>query len=411
LTGRADAQILTRSDTRDEGGGGMTTPVDPALKAPTTNGRAHGAVNFDELLEHYFGAYTLHRREGEKDVEIAKRHERFLEMLDAFEKDEGRVRSQTWCLRIESGALLTAKRPTSNLQRTLSGDQVRYFAGGNPVEVDEDLKLGELMAMADREAQRVQDLLRNPMRGNALKQLYDVRAMALEGFEAMAKRKNSGDAVDQVRSVTERQVAAQLKAAVEYAERAMRLRASILYLFGMASGVIGLMFVAGIMLFFFGRKTELIAGTDFMPTALVLGGLGAVISVLQRITSGHVTASLENGLTAVFLLGLFRPVIGAVMAVAITVLILGGILPLQVPEEAAKGVFFLAGISFLAGFSERYARTMIGAAETRATPTDETDADTETDADSETNDTRSDDKPKDNAKSDQAEKKKEKGGS
>jgi len=394
----------------------MTTPVDPGGKARVRRHPHHGAVNYDELLEHYFVAFPLRKPEGMTDAELEAGQDGFRELLAAFEKDEGRVRSQTFSQRIESGAMLTAKRPTSDLQRALSGDQVRYFAGGNPVETDEDLKLGEMMATADREAQRVEDLLRNPMRGNALQQLYAVRAMALEGFEAMAKRKNSGDEVTRVRSVTERQVAAQLKSALDYAERAMRLRASILYLFGMASGVIGLMFVAGIMLFFFNRKAELVAGTDFMPTALVLGGLGAVISVLQRITSGHVTASLENGLTAVFLLGVFRPVIGAVMAVAITILILGGILPIQVPEDAAKGVFFLAGISFLAGFSERYARTMIGAAEASASPTDETTTTpkttttTETDANAEADDTKGDAKTDDIAKSDQADEKKAKGG-
>ena len=378
----------------------MATALDPGWKAATDTARHHGAVNFDELLDHYFAAFPLRERAGATAAEIAARKDRFNDdLLAAFERDEGRVRSQTWCQHIECGAILTAKRPKSNLSRALYGDNVRYFAGGNPVEVEADLKLGDLMAQTDLQARRVADLLADPMRGNVLKQLYEVRATALDGFETIAKRNLSGDAAAAVRSVTERQVARQLKAAVAYAERAMRLRASILYLFGMMSGVIGLMLVAGILLFFFGRKAELVAGTDFMPTALVLGGLGAVISVLQRITRGQVTATLENGLIACFLLGFFRPVIGSVMAFAIIVLILGGIIPLEVPEDAAKGVFFLAGISFLAGFSERYAQTMIGAAKTGSTPVDETTTDTDTDTDSNESDANKEtaDKSKDDA--------------
>jgi hypothetical protein len=352
---------------------GMT--LDPAWPASGEAGGHHGAVNFDELLAHYFAAYPQRRKEGVSDKAVAEREEGFREMLAAFEVDEGRVRSQTWCPRIESGALLTAKRPKSDLYRAIWGDKIRYFAGGNPVETDADLKLGELMARTDREAQRVADLLSNPMRGNALKQLYEVRATALEGFEAMARRRSSGEAVAKLRKVIERQVAAQLKAAIDYAERAMRLRAAILFQVGMLWGLVVLLLLATFLLATFNRvegEGRLIPGTGFIPIALVLGGLGAVISVLQRITRGQVTTTLENGLTACFLLGLFRPVIGSVLAFAIVVLILGEIVPIDVPEDAGTRAFFLGGIAFLAGFSERYAQTMIGAARTGASPLDET---------------------------------------
>ncbi len=378
----------------------MATTLDPAWQPSGEAGRQHGAVNFDELLGHYFAAFPQRRKEGVTDNEVADREAGFREMLTAFEADEGRIRSQTWCPRIESGALLTAKRPKSDFRRAISGDKIRYFAGGNPVESDADLKLGELMARTDREAQRVADLLSNPMRGNALKQLYEVRATALEGFEAMARRRSSGEAVTKLRAVIERQVAAQLKSAIDYAERAMRLRAAILFQLGMLSGVVLLLLFATFLLATFNRvgdEGRLIAGTGYIPTALVLGGLGAVISVLQRITRGQVTTTLENGLTACFLLGMFRPVIGSVLAFAIVVLILGEIVPIALPEDLGTRAFFLGGIAFLSGFSERYAQTMIGAARTGASPLDETtttatttttttktDADTDTTTDTDT---------------------------
>jgi hypothetical protein len=82
--------------------------------------------------------------------------------------------------------------------------------------------------------------------------------------------------------------------------------------------------------------------------------------------------------------------IGAVLAFAIVVLILGGIIPLEVPADATKAVFFLAGISFLAGFSERYAQSLLGAAKTGATPADAsttTTTTTTTDTDTDTSST------------------------
>src|SRR4026208_473704 len=110
----------------------MGTARDPGWQATGEAGRDHGAVNFDELLDHYFAAFPHRKKEGVTDREVAAREQGFREMLAAFEEAEGRVRSQTRRPRIESGAVLTAKRPKSDFRRAISGDQVRYFAGGNP---------------------------------------------------------------------------------------------------------------------------------------------------------------------------------------------------------------------------------------------------------------------------------------
>ena len=140
----------------------MTTAIDPGWKASTESGHDHGAVNFDELLDHYFAAFPARHPEGESDKSIAAREEGFRKMLAAFEGEEGRVKSQTWCPHIECGVILTEKPLGTGFGRFLSGDQVRYYAGGNPVETDADLRLGQLMAQTDQEAVRVADLLRNP---------------------------------------------------------------------------------------------------------------------------------------------------------------------------------------------------------------------------------------------------------
>jgi hypothetical protein len=76
---------------------------------------------------------------------------------------------------------------------------------------------------------------------------------------------------------------------------------------------------------------------------------------------GNLRVRMEPGASTVRLLGAFRPIIGAVLALAILTLVLGGLIPLAPPSDPAQKAFFLAGLAFLSGFSERYAQDMLGA--------------------------------------------------
>jgi hypothetical protein len=58
------------------------------------------------------------------------------------------------------------------------------------------------------------------------------------------------------------------------------------------------------------------------------------------------------------LAGGFRPIIGAALGAALFILISGGLVPLG-SANGSNGVFFFAGLAFLAGFSERWAQDTI----------------------------------------------------
>ena len=89
------------------------------------------------------------------------------------------------------------------------------------------------------------------------------------------------------------------------------------------------------------------------------GSLGAILSVLTRTTRAQVANSLDIdyqvGKGLIFFAGLFRPIVGALLAAALYVLINAGIIPLKIPGPP-EGNFFFTGIAFLAGFSERLAQ-------------------------------------------------------
>jgi hypothetical protein len=88
--------------------------------------------------------------------------------------------------------------------------------------------------------------------------------------------------------------------------------------------------------------------------------VGAVLSVLQRMTSGSLAICAEADRKLVWRLGLFRPLIGAIIGVVSYVMLNGGLIALHPPNDSSQPLFF-AGVAFIAGFSERFARDMLAA--------------------------------------------------
>ncbi len=92
--------------------------------------------------------------------------------------------------------------------------------------------------------------------------------------------------------------------------------------------------------------------------AIPAGGLGAIVSLLQRMSSGKLVLDIDASRDLLEVFGAVRPFIGAVFGIAITALFAGGLLPaIDVPSGQELG--FYAGVGFLAGFNERWAQDML----------------------------------------------------
>jgi hypothetical protein len=124
------------------------------------------------------------------------------------------------------------------------------------------------------------------------------------------------------------------------------------YLFGMLPGLalIGALLVPIMIYTGIGRAVEITLGA---------GALGAILSVLTRVTRAQTESSLDIdyqvGKALIFFAGFFRPIVGALLAGALYVLINAGLVPLRIPGQP-ETEFFFAAIAFLAGFSERLAQ-------------------------------------------------------
>jgi hypothetical protein len=102
--------------------------------------------------------------------------------------------------------------------------------------------------------------------------------------------------------------------------------------------------------------------SDHVPAwygvALLSGGLGAIVSVLQRMASGRLRLDYDAGRGMLIVLGAVRPLIGAVFGMVLFAAVDGGWLPsLQVSQTHALA--FYAVLGFLAGFNERFAQDML----------------------------------------------------
>jgi hypothetical protein len=134
------------------------------------------------------------------------------------------------------------------------------------------------------------------------------------------------------------------------------------YLMGMIPGliIVGLLIWAVTVLGL--RPISPLGLPNTLDLQYVLGGgaLGALLSVLGRTTSAQLSKSLrvdtQAGTPLVVSAGAFRPILGALLALSVYVLIGSGLLPIRIPTSPSQSLFFIFAISLLAGFSERLAQ-------------------------------------------------------
>jgi hypothetical protein len=153
--------------------------------------------------------------------------------------------------------------------------------------------------------------------------------------------------------------------------KVVQRNALVRYFYGMVVGVAALLIV-GFITSSFIEKDIFGLPPVTMATVIAAGGIGAFISVLTRISSGRFT--LNRGTLALqqakkkammlWVLGAFRPKVGAVLAAAIIAFLVTGLLPVRAAADVNSQTYY-AAIAFVAGFSERWAQDMI--LSTRAT--------------------------------------------
>lgn len=317
----------------------------------------HGAASFDMLAGHYFGAVGLDEADPEREATLAA----FRKMFRDFEGRQGRVTSQYWGTNILAAAVVT--------------DRDLLFSAGDPFTQAADVRIAKLIARTDNLSRNAEELLTGAPRRAAVEQAFALQTNAFACMDALsASPPPTAKEADERRRVTAAKMADDVAAMEAYVQSAMDRRGRLIYLQGMLIGVLVIIPTLIALALAVRLVPGFVEGTELIPWVILFGGLGGVVSVMQRLTQGNLRVRLESGEATVRLLGIFRPIIGAVLALAIFVLVLGGLIPLEPPDDPAARAYFFAGLSFLAGFSERYAQDMIGVGKAGAKPAEETTA-------------------------------------
>jgi hypothetical protein len=95
-----------------------------------------------------------------------------------------------------------------------------------------------------------------------------------------------------------------------------------------------------------------------LALTFMAGAVGALVSVLQRLTSGRLSVVHEDGKWTLHVLGFVRPFLGGLFGMALYAFLKADIVTgIEVPD--ADDPYLLAALGFLAGFSERFAKDVL----------------------------------------------------
>jgi len=321
-----------------------------AAALPKPRARSGGrAVTFPELVH-------FHRRwrqalDGE-DGSLRQAEEQYRAALVSFERRHGKIVNSYWCTSVESAVALTVQ-PRSRLLRLLGAPTNMCFHRVSDWATKDHPEIAEQLHACDALAIKASQVLVGKARPIAL-QL--VMASAGHLLSLVDERSAHGTSAK-----TKRVLAVQrqeLGHAHAYLRKAANGEAQIVYVAGMALGVLALALPTGLVVSF-SNLGSIDAGEFF--GCLLAGGLGALVSVMSRISSDRFVLASDFGARYPLFLGLLRPLIGAIFGLAIYFALASGLVKIfDLPEKGTnRGLFFYAAMAFLAGFSERWARDML----------------------------------------------------
>ena len=258
-------------------------------------------------------------------------------VLSAFEARYGQIVRAYWCSDVESAVALTERRrllrsPVFGFHR-----ESDWATKADPVVAAELHRCDELAVRADAVLTGVRQRIC----------LELVVSCAAHLLSLVDTRAGLGDDAKTASAVAHER--AEMAKVEDYYCEAANGQAQLVYFGGIAT-VMVVLAALGALWLSISWETPI--------AALMAGAIGAVVSVVQRINGGSFELDYDVGGPYIFFLGGLRPLIGGAFAVAISFAVDGGLfhLPVAASETKNQGHLALLVVSFLAGFSERFAQ-------------------------------------------------------
>jgi hypothetical protein len=337
-------------------------PEETAPGAIAENGHSH--VSFSDLVRaHFEWDQSTERRSGEE-------RRRFHETLDGFESEAGKIVDAYWC-RSEASAVALTRREQRRPGRLRPRRKLEYrLHRVSDWVIGDTHEIADLLHDCDILAIKAANTLEGVQRSVVMQWLLLVESHLL-GF--IERHRDKAPRPSQVRSfaASER---AELRRIEDYYQSAGEKRGRMRYVEGMLGfGVVLVVAAAiatGVALAVFGAFDAYDPSIRDFYASAAAGALGAIVSVMLRMSGrGDFSVDNELGHWGVVLVGAYRPVIGSVCGIVAYFLIQTPFIPLDLTTEEKLPVY--VSVAFLAGFSERWMRTMLGGAMRTIAPEDE----------------------------------------
>jgi hypothetical protein len=323
--------------------------------------RAAEQVTFTDLAWDHFH-WERERRLGTSERPDAAA--RYRATRAAFEARFGEILGEYWSTREPSGVAVTRK-PPHWLVRPFVDDRLRFHRATDWVTRDAPV-IADQLFRCETLAIKVTEVLRHAPETIALRRILSV-ASALLGHVDRTGDENGKPSTQAV----VREQCAELEEIADYYQRAGSRIGRIAYTWGM---VLGLVFLSALLaafavpLWLAGPLDWSDSGVQIFLVSYGAAAVGAFISVLQRMAGDKkFTVHYDLGKRSLYVLGSYRPVLGAVFGLFTYFLLASHLLQTEDPD-GERALFFYGAVAFVAGFSERFTKVLVKGVEEKLAP-------------------------------------------
>jgi hypothetical protein len=349
----------------------MTIETENAIAPPQAARAAlpelHGdeKVTFADLvLAHHFRQTSRYRaaQHGAPSEDLAFAEladEAYRTRLEVFERRHGPIVRAYWCTYEISGVAITEQKvrlPWWQLGRTETRERLHAATDWATRDSPE---LAHQLHKVDNLNVRADEILRGTAENIVMQLLLAAASHVLSYVD-----RKGGPPRDPatIRKIVERSNA-ELADIRRHYQRAGENATRIVYAGGMLRGALLLAVlsgIAGLVLWAASAFARHPTTTWTILATVAAGGMGAALSVLLRMARGSFSQDFEVGRKSTRRLAMARPFVGATFAVTIFLLLKSGLVDVGGLDRSGHTVYFYAAVGFLAGFSERWARVIIG---------------------------------------------------
>lgn len=326
----------------------------PQVAEPSANGSEPAVADvatpaaFPELvLAHHAWRKAVARGRPSTELEEA-----YCRKLQRFEEVHGRIINAYWCLNVPSAVALSAK-PRARLLRWLGFRPTLTFHRVTDWATAENPGIAARLHLCDQVAIRASEVLSGVRERIAMQMVMASASHLLSLADDQAAHRDHRKVLEQERK--------SLKDATDYYCNAANGQTQMVYFAGMGVFAVLIGLFAAVNTF-----VDVLPGVpdrEFFG-ALLAGAIGAVVSVVARINSGRFDLEYDVGRVYPFFLGGLRPLMGGAFGLGLYFAVTSGLLDIiPVPAEGTNERFYaIVVVSFVAGFSERWAKDTLAVA-------------------------------------------------